>query len=208
MVSPAGAAAQRRASGAEPTEQFDQRVFLRRMSWKDYEILLAVRGERSNVRMYYSKGDIELMSPSRNHEGIKTLIGRLLEAYSDENGIELNGYGSWTLRSSAEDQGAEPDECYTVGASSKEIPDLAIEVVWTHGGLDKLEIYRSLGVRELWIWERQTGITVHVLRGGKYEQAPSSELFPELDLPVLSSFLDRPSHSQAVRELRATLRAR
>ena len=89
--------------------------------------------------------------------------------------------------------------------SSKDVPDLAIEVVWTHGGLEKKDIYRALGVRELWTWEQGSGISV--LRDGEYHETPRSELFPDLDLRIMSRFVDQSSHSQAVREFRSALRA-
>jgi len=34
--------------------------------------------------------------------------------------------------------------------------------VWTSGGINKLKIYRSLGVGEIWIW-KDSPIAVHVL---------------------------------------------
>jgi hypothetical protein len=40
-----------------------------------------------------------------------------------------------------------------------------IEVVWTSGGLGKLEIYRRLGVGEFWQWKRGR-IQVHLLVAG------------------------------------------
>lgn len=83
---------------------------------------------------------------------------------------------------------------------------LAIEVVWTSGGLNKLEIYRSLGVGEVWIWERDRGIEVHLLRGGRYEKAPRSALLPELDLTLVERFATAPNQAQAVRAFRAALR--
>jgi len=43
----------------------------------------------------------------------------------------------------------EPDECYLVGDQDKSAPDLAIEVIGTSGGIDKLEIYRRLDVGEV-----------------------------------------------------------
>jgi hypothetical protein len=64
-------------------------------------------------------------------------------------------------------------------------------VIWRSGGLDKLEIYGRLGVGEVWIW-RDGGITVQVLRGEVYEGGARSALFPDLDLELLRSFLDRP----------------
>jgi len=67
--------------------------------------------------------------------------------------VEFRTLGSWTLQDRAADAGAEPDECYVFGdRPDAERPDLAVEVLWTHGGLNKLEIYRRLGVREIWVW--------------------------------------------------------
>lgn len=188
-------------------EDTDQHVILYGKTWQDYETLLTVRGDRAGVRLYYLKGAIELMSPSRSHEAIKTTLARLLEAYCDERGLELSGYGSWTLRSAPKERGAEPDECYMVGAIDKDAPDLAIEVVWSHGGLDKLEIYRGLGVAEVWVWDREDGLRIFALGDEGYTPGERSRLLPELDPAWLASFLDRPTQSQAVRALRAAMRA-
>lgn len=85
------------------------------------------------------------MTPSRDRERLKKTLARLLEAYAEEAGIELEGYGSWTLKAQDQERGIEPDECYSIGSSQK--PDLALEVIWTTGGLDRLDIYRRLGIR-------------------------------------------------------------
>ena len=157
--------------------------------------------------MFYLDGDIELMSPSESHEGIKKTIARLVEAYADERGLEFNGFGSWTLKNAPKERGAEPDECYVLGATSKAKPDLAIEVMWTRGGLDKLSIYAGLGVRELWMWQRPGKISIYALRGEAYEEVARSELLPEIDLHALAEFVSMPSQSQAVRAYRSSLRA-
>lgn len=196
------------ASTAPPPDM-DQRVILHGMTWKDYELMLAIRGDQSGVRMAYLNGAIELMSPSINHEGVKTTIARLVEAYGEESGVDLNGYGSWTLKNAFAQRGLEPDECYVIGAAHEgDVPELAIEVVWTSGGLDKLEIYRSLGVGEVWIWERGKGITVRLLRDGQYEEAPRSVLLPGIDLQLVDRLAVAQNQTQAVREFRATLRAK
>ncbi len=181
-------------------------MILNGMTWKDYERLLADRGDEAGARMAYLDGTIELMRPCFHHEGVKKTIARLVEAYADERGLGLNGYGSWTLKNAFVEKGLEPDECYALGVPSGDIPQLAIEVVWTSGGLNKLEIYRSLGVGEVWVWERGAGITIHLLREGRYEKAPRSALLPELDLPLLQSFVESPDQSQAVRAFREALR--
>jgi Uma2 family endonuclease len=185
----------------------DQRVVLHDVSWTQYEVLLAIRGDRAGVRMTYLDGELELMSPSADHEGMKTTVARLLEAYAEEAGVSLNGYGSWTVRSAPRARGVEPDECYVVGTHRPAAPDLAIEVIWTSGGIEKLEVYRGLGVREVWLW-REGKIAVHVLRGERYEPVSRSELFPVLDLRELAELAAGTDQTAAVRELRSRLRAR
>jgi len=109
-----------------------------------------------------------------------------------------------TLKSRPKERGVEPDECYELGAP-KEFPDLAIEVIWTSGGLDKLEIYREFGVREVWVW-RDARIEVHALRAGRYERTAKSELLPEIDLAQLAALASGENQAQAVREFRNALR--
>jgi Uma2 family endonuclease len=193
------------ASTAPPPDM-DQRVILHGMTWKDFEILLAIRGDHAGARLAYLNGEIELMSPSINHEVVKKTIARLIEAYADERAIDLTGCGSWTVKNAFKERGLEPDECYVLGAANKEVPDLAIEVVWTSGGLNKLEIYRGLGVGEVWIWKRNAGITVYLLRGDHDEEASRSALLPELDLKLIDHLATSPNQSQAVRDLRKALR--
>jgi Uma2 family endonuclease len=127
-----------------PTE--DHVVRLSGVCWEDYERLLAMRGDRSAPRIAYLGGEVEIMSPSQTHEGIKSIIGCLVEVYCLERDIPFSTYGSWTLQSQDWTRGAEPDECYIFGepsssASGTERPHLTIEVVWTAGRIDKLDIY-------------------------------------------------------------------
>ena len=182
----------------------DQRVVMNGLDWWRYETMLAVRGDRSIPRMTYLEGQLELISPSRSHESIKKLLGRLLEAYAEEKGFVLEGLGSMTLRNPGAERGAEPDECYAVG-KVKEHPDLALEVISTHGGLDKLNVYSGLGVREIWIWENGK-LRVHALRGQRYEEITASELLPEVDLALLARLAAAESQTEGVRELRSILR--
>ena len=183
----------------------DQRVTLYDVSWADFELILMIRGDRAGVRMTYLNGVLELMSPSIDHEGIKKMIARLVETYALERDVPLNGFGSWTLRNALRARGLEPDECYSVGASRPTRPDLAIEVVWSHGGIDKLEVYRGLGVGEVWMWREGT-IEVYVLSDEIYERRERSALFPDLDLVALARHIDVENQTEAIRRYRETLR--
>lgn len=184
----------------------DQRLVIYNVSWAHFEVHLALRGEASVPRIAYLDGALELVRPSKDHERIKSLFGCLVEAYAFERGTEFSPYGGWTLKHVPKQAGAEPDECYIIGTDqSKERPDLAIEVIWTTGGLDKLEIYRRLGVGEVWFWQ-DGRIHVHLLNDDRYGAADRSRVFPGLDLAMLCSFLDRPTAFQAVNAFRDALR--
>ncbi len=182
----------------------DNRVFLHQVSWEQYEAILAIRGDDPSPKLMYLDGELELMSPSRTHEWVKTTLARLLEAWADERGVAIEGYGGMTMRRRRRMRGLEPDECYVVG-EPKKTPDLAIEVIWTSGGIEKLDIYRGLGVREVWRWEDGV-IEVWVLRGGAYVRRPASAVLPDVDLALLARLLEEPTQTAAVRQLRATLR--
>ncbi|HEX2685461.1 MAG TPA: Uma2 family endonuclease [Kofleriaceae bacterium] len=196
-----------------PSFEEDQHVVLRAMSWQDFEAFLAIRGDRSGVRMYYLDGEIEIVSPTKIHEGRKKTLARLLEIWAMESDVSLNGFGSWTLKKELREAGAEPDECYIVGDSTeKDVPDLAIEVEWSRAtGLSQLakpEIYRRLGVRELWTLNSDGRLIVRILEKGDWALHARSKLFPKLDLAWLRSFLDIAPQSKAVRALRDALRMR
>ncbi|MGH9163696.1 MAG: Uma2 family endonuclease [Vicinamibacteraceae bacterium] len=186
----------------------DQRVILHDLSWQDFELLLAMRGDRAGVRVTYLEGELELMSPSQSHEGIKKTIARILEAYALERGLDIGGFGSWTLKNAPKERALEPDECYIVGSAPKARPDLAIEVIWTSGGLDKLEVYRGLDVQEVWVW-RANQIQVYELRSEQYQRIERSTLFPDFDLDTVARCIrEAESQTSAVVTALTALRER
>ena len=82
---------------ADPV-RMDQHIRLHNVSWRDYEALLAMRGENVGVRIAYLDGELELIAPSRDHEYLKTKLARLIEGFAEECDIELEGTGSWFLK--------------------------------------------------------------------------------------------------------------
>lgn len=179
----------------------DQRVILRGLSWAQFEAILAARGDRSVPRLTYLEGDLELLAPTIHHARIKTVIARLLEVWALDRGLPLEGYGSWTVRNEGAARGIEPDECYVLGGTSEpSAPDLAIEVVWTHGGLDKLDVCFGLGIGEVWIWEAGQ-IVVYLRQQDRYEKADRSALFPDLDIGLVARLAEL-RQQEAIAELR------
>ena len=184
----------------------DQRILLRGLSWAGFQALIALRAERSVPRMAYLDGVVELMGPSRNHEALKSSIAHLVAAFCSERGIAWSPYRSWHLDDESEEAGVEPDECFIFGHDQRaDRPALAIEVVWTSGGLNKLEVYRRLAVGEVWFWKRDA-ISVHVLGPNGYETCDRSACLPDIDLALLARLARHEVVSDAVEELRRILR--
>ena len=185
----------------------EQRLRLDGVTWQQYDALAALFIDQfPALRMTYLEGILEIMTTSAEHERLKTIISRLIEAFAEESEIDLNGYGSATFKKEAAARGLEPDECYVFGDLS-DVPDIAVEIVLTSGGVEKLEVYKGLGVQEVWFWENQSfsvyGL-INVETG--YEKLENSRLLPQIDLPLLSQFIDRPSQTRAVKAFRQALR--
>jgi Uma2 family endonuclease len=188
----------------------DDIVVLRPATWADYQRCLEIRGERAVPRLTYLEGVLELMNPSRSHETIKSMIGCLVEAWCFENDVDVTPAGSWTLESKESERGVEPDECYVLGdgdVAEPERPDLAIEVIWTSGSVNKLEVYRKLGVQEVWLWRDEELQVFSLGPDQSYVRSERSQLLPKLDLAELLTFVGIRPMTRAVKEYRAALRA-
>ncbi len=183
----------------------ESRLITSGVSWEQYEKLLNKLGDRSGYRVSYLAGVLEIMSPSRRHEFNKKLMAMLLECYFLEEGIDFYPLGSTTFREQKIAKGIEPDESYCFG-SEKLIPDLAIEVVITSGGINSLEIYQGLQLPEVWFWENHQ-FSLYSLRENGYEQIDQSELLPNLDLSLLAHYMMKPGKPRdLVLEFRQKLR--
>lgn len=154
----------------------EERRIFSHAPWSQYEALLAALGEKSPYRVHFLEGVLEILAPSRRHESGKTCIGNLLEIYFLETDTEYFPMGSTTLRQPEKQAGGEPDESYCIGAD-KDFPDLAIEVILTSGSINRLELYRRLGVREVWFW--QNNCSPFIICGKK-------PLFSSLILPGMN----------------------
>jgi len=182
----------------------DHRVWMHGLSWFDFESFFALRGD-AGPRVTYLEGTLELMSPSRDHEQIKNCLAEVVAAYLEHASLSYNRVGSWLLKYAPKDAGIEPDECFIVGDRTKQRPDLAIEVVWTSGGVAKLEVYRRLGVGEVWFW-KDDALTFHVLGGEGYEERDTSVLLPSFDRALAYEMMQRPWLSDVRRVLRERIR--
>lgn len=181
-------------------EDPEQRQIISGVSWQGYETLLNELGDSLRYRVTYLDGVIELVSPSSRHERNKNNIGSLVEIYCQEKRIRYFPLGSTTLRREEKTGGTEPDESYCVG-EDKEFPDIAIEVVVSSGGIEKLEVYKRLGVKEVWFFKKNQ-FEIYHLRDEVYEKIAQSEVLPNLDLVVLAQYAVAPVPLEAALEFR------
>jgi Uma2 family endonuclease len=168
-------------------------VVLHGVSWKLYRKLRNM-SENRNIRMTYDRGELEIMSPSAEHEGIATLIGNLVTMWCMELQIPFRSCRNVTIRRSLLERGFEPDNCYYIQHepqmwNKKKIsfktdppPDLAVEVEVTRKLLDKMAIYASFRVPELWAW-RGGQLKVYALSTeGEYLPRETSICFPNFPI--------------------------
>ena len=184
----------------------EQRLVLPSVTWQQYENLLTVFGDRSGLRLIYREGTLEIFMPSAEHERIKKIVARLIERYAEELDIPLHGCGSTTFRQAATAQGLEPDESYCVGIL-KELPDFAIEINLTSGGINKLAIYRGLGIPEVLVWENNK-LTLYDLRESIDLEVVSSHFFPGLDFQLLARYIQPQNQTQAIKDFLAAIRSK
>ncbi|MBE9241012.1 Uma2 family endonuclease [Synechocystis salina] len=182
----------------------EQIVIMADVSWQDYNALLSLWGDNAPVLFKYLGATLQIMSPSYRHEFYKENLGILLEAYLQEKGIRFYSLGSTTFKSESMQRGIEPDKSYCLN-QRKNIPDLAIEVVLTSGGIDSLKIYQVLPVPEVWFWQNNQ-LHVYCLTNQQYEKVAQSDLLPDLDLALLANYVAWEEPFDAVLAFREQIR--
>lgn len=178
-----------------------QNRFVMNTDWNGYTKILEAVGNR-HVKVTYDRGRLELLSPSQKHESAKCLIACLLETAMNTRRVDYQSGGSTTFRGEDLDRGLEPDACWWIAHCNHVIghdvfdtlhdppPDLAVEVEITRSSLDRMNIYETLGVPEIWRWSKKGTLTVHCLDAkGTYRRHDTSPTFPWLPLDVVRRFV-------------------
>ena len=157
------------------------------VSWDEYEYFLKHR--ESKARISYLDGVIQFVSPGYSHEKIKEIIGVLIVAYCEQFNIDYYPMGSTTLKQKDKSAGKEPDTSYSFNAE-KEIPDLAIEVIFSSGNPDSdLEKYRRLGVKEVWFWINNKLQAYSLISEKCTKLKDFSLVLPELNLSLIDKYI-------------------
>lgn len=180
----------------------EQRVVFYDVSWATY-LALAAENNRPGKRISYDQGVMEIMSPGMLHENIASLIRRMVDAFTEEHGIDVCSSAGTTFKRDDLERGFEADASYYLANSgvvrgNREIdlsidppPDLAIEVDISRSSLSKFSIYRSVGVPEVWRYDGEE-ILVYVLdKDGEYRRVEASSALVGFPFATARSVLDR-----------------
>ncbi len=168
------------------------------ISWEKFEAIEAAFSDVAGIRLAYLDGVIEIMPISNEHEELKSTLGRLLEVYLRARGIRYYVRGGPSLGNKDDAARRQPDESYSIG-SKKDRADIAIEVVLTSGGIDKLECYKRFGIPEVWFWQ-DGSLRLCGLKDGNYQQIFVSQFLPVLDLGKLVAAANVTDQYDAVTE--------
>ena len=87
-------------------------MLLRNVSWETYERLIDEREERGVPRFFYDRGELEIISPSFEHEPVSRIFSMLVSELAVKLGIDVSDAGSTTFKREDLERGFEPDECF------------------------------------------------------------------------------------------------
>jgi Uma2 family endonuclease len=180
----------------------EQRVVLHNISWDIYESLLFAHQDRRVPRLTYDRGELEIVSPSSEHEQLADSVVLLVNVVGEELGIGVKGFGSTTFRLEDQERGFEPDGCFYIhnlglvlGKNRLDLrvdppPDLVIEIDITSSSLDKFSIMAEAGVPEVWRYDGN-GWSILALQEGKYEERDFSVGLPVLSVKLLAFLVEQ-----------------
>jgi len=177
------------------------------LTWREFKAVEQLL-DRPGYRFSFLDGVLEIkLMPGEPHETVKARIGALVELYLLMAGFDFTPTGSMTLESETGKVKREADESYKLAPGSR-LPDLAIEVVFSSGGMNQLEAYKRLKIKEVWFWEDGL-LEVYHLRGEgntlHYEQVSSSEEVKGIDLDLLLRCINMVNHVDAVKTFQQAL---
>lgn len=190
----------------QPPHQSPDHFLLENVRWQTYLMLLEDLEDR-HIRLTYDHGRLEIMAPTYRHESFSFLVAQIIVILAEELEIPFIAAKSTTFKRQDLERGLEPDECFyfkshvlirgktELDLSEDPPPDLAIEVDITRNVLDRISIYASLGVPEIWR-VREGGLQVYLLKvNDEYELAEESPTFPGVSTKEIVAFIHQ-HHTQ------------
>lgn len=165
-------------------------VVLHDVDWEGYESVLRIRGERATPRLVYLDEKLFLAPPSLAHGRLTHRFGCFVMTVVAELDLPCIASGRTTFQRLSARVGVEGDLTYYLENAARirgkrdidlEVdppPDLALEVPWSYKAEKAIEVYRRLGVPEVWGCDDRK-LSILVLQpSGDYMPAESSRALP------------------------------
>jgi Uma2 family endonuclease len=166
-----------------------------RLTGVDWDTFWKLASQTRGARFAFDRGVLEIMSPGPYHESNKGLLGRLVRRLASELRAPLLDMGSTTWGREEAERGIEADECFYLTREKIKIaneaiarksnvqsdyppPDLAVEVDLSRPQIDRLAIYSTIGVDELWIFDGKTLSIEQLREDGTYAASQESRFLP------------------------------
>lgn len=175
------------------------------IAWEDFEALVRMKGDRRHPRILYSQGDLTLVSPSQIHEQGADRLDTLVKEICVGLGLPCTPMVATLFRRRDLKEGIEGDRTYylanehairgkIVDLSVDPPPDLAIEVEYTHPAGKAVEIWRRLGVPEVWVHQAHRSALRFLRLGedGQYDETSVSLAFPFLTVEEILGWIEQP----------------
>jgi Uma2 family endonuclease len=183
----------------EKSARITQRVTLHGISWQTYTRILAALGDQRASRLAYAQGVLEITMPSDRHETYKKLLERMIETLTEELNLPAKSFGATTLNRADLERSAEPESCYyiqhvhqiegrQVDLATDPPPDLILESDIARPASRRLDIYKRLGVPEIWHYPGGS-LRIYQLQDGEYVPPDRSPSLPIVSTTVINQSL-------------------
>lgn len=178
--------------------QAEYRTVLEPVSWATYCAI--VDETKQSGRITYDQGLLEILSPLMPHESAKSLIARMICRYTEIHDIDMRSSASTTFRREDLERGFEADESYYIqncqairGKAEVDLtidppPDLVVEIDMTNSSIDKLRLFASMEIPEVW---RYDGVMLWIgnLHEDSYAAPDESRLLPGFPVSLAQELL-------------------
>lgn len=186
----------------------EKRVVLPKVNWEKFGAIVEELGAEREVSLTYDRGKLEMMTPLDLHTRGNRLLESMLLVIADEAGEQLHNLGSILLMRPEEGRAIQPFAAYYLETPPRPIvtreldvsdivaPDLAVDIVIKEGSIDRLSLFETMAVPEIWRYNLEEQeeslrgtLTILELTNQGYQPARMSTAFPFLSIERINEFL-------------------
>ncbi len=187
---------------AQISTNFEEKIILHDISWETYNSLVQDQMGKSEIRLSYDSGDLQIMVESAKHGKLAGILGEIVSEIGDLLELDFITAGSTTFRKDKGRKGFEPDDSFyfknadiirrkdDIDLSIDPPPELIIEVDVTSPSLPRFPIFAEVGVSEVWRYDGTDVIFYRLQENGKYQQVAESLCLPKVKSITITQLVE------------------